>query len=162
MKSAFFTSITILLILGCANHEEKVAENIVGEELELEKEEIKATLTAMWDAVEKGDLARYEQYVHPDFTQFGEYDSALRVGKEAEMEGMRRSMAKSKGVHTEMVAPRITVKGNVAWVVYYWEDYGLSDGEPFSTHGKSTRIFVKQNDKWLCIHGHYTLLAFDR
>ncbi len=162
MKYLFLTFIVIIAMISCAQQEENGASDLSGEELELEKEKIKATITEMWDAVEKGDLSRYEQYVHPDFTQFGEYDSVLLVGKAAEVEGMRRSMAKSTDVHTEMVAPRITVKGNVAWVVYYWEDHGRSNGTPFSTHGKSTRIFVKENDKWQCIHGHYTLLPFER
>jgi len=26
----------------------------------------------------------------------------------------------------------------------------------FTNRGKSTRIFVKQDGQWLCIHGHYT------
>lgn len=122
------------------------------------EEEIRATLVEMWDAVEKGDIDRYAALVHPDFTQFGENDSALLVGKEAEVAGMRKSMQKATDVHTEMIDPRITIKGDVAWIVYYWSDSGLSNGKPFATHGKSTRIFVKENGKWLCIHGHYTLL----
>ena len=28
---------------------------------------------------------------------------------------------------------------------------------PHGSTGKSTRIFVKENGRWLCIHGHYTL-----
>jgi ketosteroid isomerase-like protein len=44
----------------------------------------------------------------------------------------------------------------VAWITYYWTDGGLLDGKPFSSRGKSTRIFVKEGGRWLCIHGHYT------
>ena len=28
----------------------------------------------------------------------------------------------------------------------------------FTQFGKSTRIFVRENGRWLCIHGHYTAL----
>jgi len=43
-------------------------------------------------------------------------------------------------------------------LINMWKDNGTTNGEEFSSRGKSTRIFVKENGKWLCIHGHYTLL----
>jgi len=126
--------------------------------LEDQKEEIKATLTQMWDAIEKEDMQLYAGFIHPDFTQFGETDSILRVGKETEVDGIKNWVMNSSDIHTEMIDPIVTIKENVAWIVYYWSDNGLTDGKPFATKGKSTRIFVKENGKWLCIHGHYTLL----
>ena len=123
-----------------------------------QQEEIKQTLIQMWDAIEKEDLERYASFVHPDFTQFGETDPVLRIGKDAEIKGIESWIAESSNIHTEMIEPRITVRGNTAWIVYYWSDSGLTNGEPFTSKGKSTRIFVKENGKWLCIHGHYTLL----
>jgi ketosteroid isomerase-like protein len=123
-----------------------------------DKEAIKQTLTAMWDAIEKEDIERYASYIHPDFTQFGETDTVLRVGKESEVNGIRSWIQESSNIHTEMIDPIVTVKGNTAWIVYYWKDHGTTNGKPFATRGKSTRIFVKENDRWLCIHGHYTLL----
>ncbi|MDH4091053.1 MAG: nuclear transport factor 2 family protein [Cyclobacteriaceae bacterium] len=124
----------------------------------VEEEAIKATLVAMWDAIEKGDVERYALHVHSDFTQFGETDSLLTTGKETEIESIRQYTAVATNVHTEMVDPIVTVKGDVAWITYYWKDGGIYNGVPFSSHGKSTRIFVKENGRWLCIHGHYTLL----
>jgi ketosteroid isomerase-like protein len=123
-----------------------------------QEEIIKQALIDMWDAIETGDMERYASFIHPEFTQFGETDSLLRVGKEAELNGIRSWLKNSSDIHTEMVDPVVTVNGNVAWIVYYWKDQGTTNGEPFSTRGKSTRIFVKENDHWLCIHGHYTLL----
>lgn len=123
-----------------------------------EKEAIKNTLTAMWDAIEKEDVNRYASYVHPDFTQFGETRSKLDVGKQKEVKGVREWVKTSDDIHTEMIEPIITVKDNVAWITYYWSDNGTTNGKPFASKGKSTRIFVKERGKWLCIHGHYTLL----
>ena len=125
---------------------------------ELQKEEVKNTLTKMWAAIEKEDIEAYQQYVHPDFTQFGEYDSTLRVGKEAEIKGIQGWMDESDNIHTEMIDPEVTINGKTAWITYYWSDNGITDSIPFATKGKSTRIFVNENSKWLCIHGHYTLL----
>ncbi len=123
-----------------------------------EKELIKSTLIDMWDAIEKGDIERYASHVHENFTQFGEYDSVLRSGKAAEIKGIKDWIDSSTAIHTEMVDPEVTINDNTAFITYYWSDSGSTDGKPFATQGKSTRIFVKEDDKWLCIHGHYTLL----
>jgi ketosteroid isomerase-like protein len=132
-----------------------------GASLAAEEENIKATMIAMWDAIEKGDVDRYATYVHPDFTQFLEKDSVLGVGKNREVEAIRKYTSVAANVHTEMIDPHVTVKNNVAWITYYWQDGGTKNGIPFVSHGKSTRIFVKENDRWLCIHGHYTLLPVE-
>lgn len=123
-----------------------------------DKKAVKEALIGMWSAIEKEDMGTYAAYIHPEFTQFGENDSVLRVGKKTEVESIRSWIKNSSGIHTEMHEPRITIKDQVAWIVYYWSDRGISDGVEFTSKGKSTRIFVKEGGKWLCIHGHYTLL----
>ena len=119
-------------------------------------EDVKATLVAMWDAVEKGDLEQYGSYIHPKFTVFGEGDVYLASGKEVEMRSYADYLGRAKNVRTEMHQPEVTVMGQVAWITYYWTDAGEIKGERFTSRGKSTRIFVKEDGKWLCIHGHYT------
>ena len=126
--------------------------------IEEDKEAVKQALTGMWTAIEKEDMTTYAAYIHPDFTQFGETDSVLRIGKRGEIEGVTSWVANSSEIHTEMHEPRITIKDKVAWIVYYWSDRGITEGTAFTSRGKSTRIFVKEGGKWLCIHGHYTLL----
>jgi len=123
-----------------------------------QQESVKACLIEMWDAIEKEDIERYASYIHPDFTQFGETDPTLAIGKQAEVNGVKDWLKNSSNIHTEMEEPRVTIKGEVAWITYYWKDHGMTRGEPFTSRGKSTRIFVKEQEKWLCIHGHYTLL----
>ncbi len=123
-----------------------------------QEEEVKSTLIKMWDAIEKEDIELYASFVHPNFTQFGETDPILRIGKEAEVNGTKEWIKNSSNIHTEMEEPKVVIKDKVAWITYYWKDHGTTNGEPFSSKGKSTRIFVNENGKWLCIHGHYTLL----
>ena len=124
----------------------------------IKEEEIKSTLNSMWKAIENEDIELYASYIHPDFTQFGETDPRLSIGKEAEVSGTREWIRNSKNIHTEMEEPRVHIKDSVAWISYYWKDRGTTGGKAFSSRGKSTRIFVKEDGKWLCIHGHYTLL----
>jgi len=124
----------------------------------IQQEEVKTTLNKMWKAIEEEDIELYASYIHPDFTQFGESDPELSVGRETEVNGTYEWIKNSSNIHTEMEEPLVTIKDSVAWIVYYWKDRGTTNGEEFSSRGKSTRIFVKENGKWLCIHGHYTLL----
>ncbi len=127
-------------------------------DLLMQEEEVKATLIAMWEAIENEDIELYASYVHPDFTQFGETDPVLKIGKKTEVDGIREWLKNSSDIHTEMEEPLVVIRDSVAWITYYWKDSGNSNGEAFSSRGKSTRIFVKENGNWLCIHGHYTLL----
>jgi ketosteroid isomerase-like protein len=120
-------------------------------------DEVKATMVQMWAALEAGDVARYASFVHPDFTQFGETDAYLAEGKSEEVRAMTDYLKRATGVHTEMHNAQVTVRGDVAWVTYYWTDGGTIDGKRSSSRGKSTRIFVREQGRWLCIHGHYTL-----
>ncbi len=121
-----------------------------------DEEEVKATLVALWDAIEQGDVERYASYIHPDFTSFGENDLYLNAGKDYEVRNIDDYLERAQDVHTEMHQPQVTVIGNVAWITYYWTDSGTLEGQRFTSRGKSTRIFVKQDGRWLAIHGHYT------
>ena len=64
---------------------------------------------------------------------------------------------RSHDIHTEMHQPEVTIIGDVAWVTYYWRDAGYTDDQRFTSRGKSTRIFTRnENGRWLARHGHYT------
>ncbi len=150
---SLFSFILIVLVFGLfglANH--MAAQKANGSE----EEAVKATLTAMWRAVEKGDLAKYANFVHPEYTAFGENDLYLAEGRDLELCMMGGYFKRVSGVHTEMHQPQVRIHGDIAWFVYYWTDEGWSDGKRFTSRGKSTRIFVKEKGKWLCIHGHFT------
>ncbi|MDN5201484.1 nuclear transport factor 2 family protein [Fulvivirgaceae bacterium BMA10] len=121
-----------------------------------DKQAIKAAVIDMWDAIEKRDLDKYAKHIHPDYTYFGESDIYLNEGKAFDVNNVRGFIQRATNFHTEMHQPQITIKGDVAWIVYYWTDGGKINGEQFSSKGKSTRIFVKENGTWLCIHSHFT------
>ncbi len=121
-----------------------------------DEQAIKDTLVAMWAAIEVGDINAYAKHVHPDFTAFGESDVYLAEGKALEVYSMRDWATRSSKVHTEMHDPKVTVRGDTAWITYYWTDAGMSDGKRYTSRGKSTRVFVREDARWLCIHGHYT------
>jgi ketosteroid isomerase-like protein len=150
--------IIIALLAGCTESRTPDNGSKVDQNDLIEQEEVKTTLINMWKAIEDKDIELYATYIHPDFTQFGESDPKLKIGKETEVSGAYEWIKNSSNIHTEMEEPIVIIKESVAWIVYYWKDSGTTNGEAFSSRGKSTRIFVKENGRWLCIHGHYTLL----
>jgi len=113
-------------------------------------------INAMWNAIEKGNLSDYLTYIHPDYSVFGEGDVYLHKGKDKEAIDIGDFINRAKGVRTFMHQPEITVRGKTAWITYYWSDAGSISGKRYTSRGKSTRIFVKENGKWLCIHSHFT------
>ncbi len=127
--------------------------------------EIKDVILSMWTAVERGDVEGYLAHVHDDYTLFGENDIYLQSGKGLERESYTDYLARYEGIRTFMHQPQFHIRGDTAWVTYYWSDSGFAktSGKPsgarFTTQGKSTRIFVKENGKWLCIHGHFTTVG---
>lgn len=119
--------------------------------------QIKANIIGMWDAVEAEDLDAYIAYFHPDYTLFGEGDIYLQSGRDLERASYEDYLKRVKNVRTFMHQPEVKTNGNTAWITYYWTDSGFdNDDNRFTSKGKSTRIFVKENGKWLCIHSHFT------
>ena len=121
-----------------------------------DEEQIKSTLVNMWAALEEGNIEQYAKYVHPDYTLFGEGDVYLAKGKALELRSMTDWVERARDVHTEMHNASVIVRGDTAWITYYWTDAGYTDKGRFTSRGKSTRIFVRENGYWLCIHGHFT------
>ena len=144
-----------VLLVFCLSANALFAQQTKSEKLE---NEVKTTLVSMWDAIEKEDMERYGSFLHPDFTSFGETNTYLSEGKELELRSTKNWLKTADNVHTEMHNPQVTIVGEVAWITYYWTDAGLEGGKSFTSQGKSTRIFVRENGRWLCIHGHYTLV----
>lgn len=121
-----------------------------------DEEQIKSTLVNMWAALEEGNIEQYAKYIHPDYTLFGEGDVYLAKGKALELRSMTDWVERARDVHTEMHNASVIVRGDTAWITYYWTDAGYTDKGRFTSRGKSTRIFVRENGYWLCIHGHFT------
>ncbi|MFT7525620.1 MAG: ketosteroid isomerase-like protein [Arenicella sp.] len=123
-----------------------------------DKRQIISSIHAMWKAVQQNDLDLYLQYVHPDYSVFGESDAYLHEGKDKEEIDYRDFLSRAKGVRTFMHQPKVNVRGDTAWITYYWNDAGYLSGERYTSRGKSSRVFVKENGTWLCIHSHFTAL----
>ena len=123
-----------------------------------DKDQIIDAVHSMWKAVQENDLEAYLSYIHPDYSVFGEGDVYLHEGKDKERIDYADYLGRASGVRTFMHQPKVTIRGDTAWLTYHWNDAGYISGERFTSRGKSTRVFVKENGKWLCIHSHFTAI----
>jgi ketosteroid isomerase-like protein len=123
-----------------------------------DERQIIAAVHSMWKAVAENDLEQYLSYIHDDYSVFGEGDVYLHEGKDKERIDYADYLGRANGVRTFMHQPKVTVRGDTAWLTYHWNDAGYLKGERFTSRGKSTRVFVKEDDKWLCIHSHFTAI----
>lgn len=121
-----------------------------------EEAAIIGAIEEMWRAVEEQDLERYLSYIHDDYSVFGESDVYLHEGKDKEARDYRDFLSRAKVLRTFMHQPKVSVRGDTAWISYYWSDAGIINDKRYTSRGKSTRIFVKEQGQWLCIHSHFT------
>lgn len=138
----------------------------VSAQTKTDAEIIKENVIKMWAAQEARDVATYLTYIHDDYTLFGEGEIYLQEGKAKEAASYEDYLGRVTGLRTFMHQPEVQVRGNTAWITYYWSDSGYKTtrgrngeairGERFTSTGKSTRIFVKENGVWLNIHSHFT------
>src|SRR5947199_4286688 len=119
-----------------------------------------AMTKAQWAAGIKDPTNAPEQSkdMSDDYTEFnGQY--ATRLDGKAMNSRLTEASGKSSGktISAEMANPRVQVyNGNVAILTYNY--VGLTqdkDGKTEATRAKSTRVFVKKDNKWTLVHANF-------
>ena len=119
-----------------------------------------AMVKAQWAAEIKDPTSVAEQLkdASDDYTEFnGDY--ATRLDGKAMSSRLAEAGAKASGKTTaaEMANPKVQVyNGNVAILTYnYVGVIQDKDGKTEPSRAKSTRVYVKQGDKWTLVHAHF-------
>jgi ketosteroid isomerase-like protein len=119
-----------------------------------------AMVKAQWAAEIKDPTNITEQLkdASDDYTEFnGDY--ATRLDGKAMSSRLAEAGAKASGKTTaaEMANPKVQVyNGNVAILTYnYVGVIQDKDGKTEPSRAKSTRVFVKQGDKWMLVHANF-------
>ena len=119
-----------------------------------------AMTKAQWAAEIKDPTSVAEQMkdASDDYTEFnGDY--ATRLDGKAMSSRLAEATAKASGktVAAEMANPKVQVYGgNVAILTYNY--VGLiqdKDGKTEPARAKSTRVFVKKDNKWVLVHANF-------
>jgi ketosteroid isomerase-like protein len=121
-----------------------------------------ASVKAQWaaDIKDPTNVAEQSKDQSEDYTEFnGQY--ATRVDGKAMNSRLAEAAAKGseKRIAAEMLNPKVQVyNGNVAILTYNYA--GLTqdkDGKTEPSRAKSTRIFVKKDNKWVLVHANFGL-----
>jgi ketosteroid isomerase-like protein len=119
-----------------------------------------AMTKAQWAAGMKDptNIAALSKDMSDDYTEFnGDY--ATRIDGKALNSRLAEGFAKdsSKGTAAEMLNEKVQVyNGNVAILTYNYAGTSIDkDGKTTPSRAKSTRVFVKQGDKWVMVHANF-------
>ena len=119
-----------------------------------------AMTKAQWAAEIKDptNVAEQSKDMSDDYTEFnGDY--ATRLDGKAMSSRLAEAVGKASGktIAAEMANPKVQVyNGNVAILTYNY--VGLvqdKDGKTEPQRAKSTRVFVKKDNKWILVHANF-------
>ena len=119
-----------------------------------------AMVKAQWTAEIKDPTSVAEQMkdASDDYTEFNA-DYATRLDGKAMSSHLAEAAGKASGktIAAEMANPKVQVyNGNVAILTYNY--VGLAqdkDGKTTPIRAKSTRVFVKKDNKWMLVHANF-------
>jgi ketosteroid isomerase-like protein len=123
-------------------------------------EAVIAMTKAQWAAGIKDptNVAELSKDMSDDYTEFnGQY--ATRLDGKAMNSRLAEAAGKDSGktISSEMANPKVQVyNGNVAILTYNY--VGLTqdkDGKTEPARAKSTRVFVKKDNKWMLVHANF-------
>ena len=123
-------------------------------------EAVIAMTKAQWAAGMKDptNVAEMSKDMSDDYTEFNG-DFATRIDGKAMTSRLAEGVAKdsSKGTAAEMLNEKVQVyNGDVAILTYNYAGRTIDkDGKTTPNRAKSTRVFVKKDNKWMMVHANF-------
>ena len=121
-----------------------------------EEEVIKLT-RGQWAAEIAGDQEKADAILADDYTEFNNNFPTLVDGKALNVR-LYEAMAEGGGnmLASEMANAKVQDYGNVAVLTYNFLGVTKNkDGETSPLLAKSTRVYVKQDGKWMLVHANF-------
>lgn len=119
-----------------------------------------AMTKAQWAAGMKDptNIAELSKDMSDDYTEFNG-DFSTRIDGKAMNSRLAEGVAKdsSKGTAAEMLNEKVQVyNGDVAVLTYNYAGTSIDkDGKTTPSRAKSTRVFVKKDNKWVMVHANF-------
>lgn len=113
------------------------------------------------DSIARGDWATYQALCDPGVTAFEpEAHGALVEGLQFHYFYFDLSPRAARQTQTTMIAPKVRVLGDVAYVAYVrLNQREMTDGMASSQAFAETRIWHRQGENWRHVHFHRTALS---
>src|SRR5207249_4554061 len=117
-----------------------------------------AMVKAEWAAdIAKAPVSEQMKNYADDYTEFSN-DYATRVDGKSTNMAINEANAKdaTHRIAAQMLNPKVQVYGDCAILTYNYAGVVMdSKGETKPVRAKSTRVFVKQNGKWMLVHANF-------
>jgi ketosteroid isomerase-like protein len=118
--------------------------------------EIMALARAQWASeIAGGSTAQQNASLADDYTEFNGDFPTLLVGK-AMADRMVDIIPNDKAMFSDMQNGRVQTYGDTAILTYNFAGLRRApDGKVTPTLAKSTRVYVKQNGRWMMVHANF-------
>jgi ketosteroid isomerase-like protein len=118
--------------------------------------EIMALARAQWASeIAGGSTAQQNASLADDYTEFNGDFPTLLVGK-AMADRMVDIIPNDKAMFSDMQNGRVQTYGDTAILTYNFAGLRRApDGKVTPTLAKSTRVYVKQNGRWMLVHANF-------
>ncbi len=120
--------------------------------------EVMALAKAQWSAEDQNKTAAQAwSSVADDYTEFNAVVPTLVEGKATAARFYDASLQSgAKGMVSEMINPHVQVYGDTAILAYNYAGVTKDrDGKMQPNLAKSTRVYVRQNGKWMLVHANF-------
>jgi ketosteroid isomerase-like protein len=122
--------------------------------------EVMALARAQWASEVAGEpMAQQNVTLADDYTEFNGDFPTLLIGK-AMADRMGEVTPRDKAMYSDMRNEHVQVYGDTAILTYNFA--GLrreADGKVAPSLAKSTRVYVRQNGKWMLVHANFAPVA---
>jgi len=124
--------------------------------------DVVAAAKAQWAAgISMASAAKQMESVADDYTEFNPAYPTRLDGKALSMTLAEAALKDgARTIAADMANEKVQIYGNTAILTYNYIGVGQSkDGQNEPIAAKSTRVYVKQNGKWMLVHANFAPVA---
>lgn len=107
-----------------------------------------------WEAIKNKQPSALANYFAEDASVLLEGQAYRITGKDNLMHGLTDFVESTELRSYQMLEPQVQVLGDTSLLTYYFTESGVSGGKEFSSAGKISIVFVKQQGAWRVLHEH--------
>jgi ketosteroid isomerase-like protein len=119
-----------------------------------DEQQIDYNISEMLGAWQLGDIDRLHQSYADDAVFVSGVWAPPVFGWSNYLPLYQQQRARTQQVRLDRLNTFIKVSGAAGWACYQWDFGGTVDGQPMTSHGQTSLVFEKRNDRWLIVHNH--------
>ncbi len=123
-----------------------------------DEEQIDYMISEMLGAWQIGDIDRLHKDYADDVTFVNGGWAPPVIGWTNYLPLYEQLRARMQQVRMDRSNTYIKVEGNLGWACYQWEFSATVDGQSVTSHGQTSLVLAKRNNRWLIVHNHTSLV----